>query len=111
MSISNRDHEENQRATRNGKWRQKSTFAAEYLAQTSGGEPKDYMGNASFPEWNDKTLVEAGYLRAAVYQYHVPAPPNAVRPQTLMYEVLRYEHNLIPGEKRFTQRMPTGVED
>lgn len=74
---------------------------AEHMAQMHGGEPEDYDENPAFKEWTDAKLKQAGFDLKAIYAY-------TALDQRVLYEVLRYEHRSVKGEKRFLQRMPTG---
>jgi RecA-family ATPase len=87
----------------NSDGRRQPDAAARAKAARYGGEPEDYMEKAAYAEWNDAKLVQAGFVHKKTYIYHAL---NGA----MLYQVLRYEHGHVPGEKRFTQRSPAGVE-
>jgi AAA domain/Toprim-like len=79
--------------------RKKINFAAKYKAQTNGGDWERLVEELT-PDgktFDDRFLTQAGYKRAAIYEY--TAPDGFV-----LYESLKYVHEHIDGEKTFVQR-------
>jgi hypothetical protein len=87
----------------NSDGRRRPTDDAIFMAKMFGGEPEAYMERPAFARWTDADakLRQAGYTLKETYKY--PALNGH-----LLYEVLRYEHAHVAGEKKFLQRMPSG---
>jgi hypothetical protein len=78
---------------------------ASMCAQHQGGEWQDWLQYArrtlapDGEKWNDERLTKIGYRLVATYNY---TAPNGM----ILYQVLRYHHDGVPGEKTFQLRRP-----
>jgi RecA-family ATPase len=104
MSTTEREQDERFRSRRgNRSWRNKDAeFEARYRAATNGGEFEHILDDIEEREahsttWDPSYLASEGYAEKAVYPYLAPD-------KTPIYEVLRFEHRVVPKAKLFVQR-------
>jgi AAA domain len=114
MSVTQDDFDDDLAPTPNGKWappnrrrgtlsgRQLASPGAENMAKQFGGEPEDWDENPAFGEFNDEKLTQVGFSLKIAYPYRDLT-------QQVLYEILRYEHGSVPGEKQFLARMRAGM--
>jgi hypothetical protein len=95
--------------TPRGRRRAAVKYKAEYLAQTQGGSAEEYLAEADrltpheyAPQaYSDGDLTGAGYVLRATYNYNDEGGGS-------LYQVVRYEHCQVKGEKAFRQRRTWG---
>src|SRR6516165_10221111 len=74
-----------------------------YLAQSHGGDPKDYIADLEKEEppkpksYTDDDLLNAGFEQVTAYSYTDPGGKT-------LYQVVRYQHRTITSAKEFRQR-------
>jgi hypothetical protein len=109
VSVAERDQWDREEEGR-GSRRKRQEDKARHLAAIDGGEWEDILDelNAAGKDFDDSHLTKQGFVLKATYHYHAKTTTVA---GVGLYEVLRYEHPLVPGAKRFFQRrfVPPGV--
>ena len=72
-----------------------------FLSQKDGGEVRDYEDDLKYADshrYDDTALTRDGYKKKDVYPYKSPDGKK------VLYEVVRYESDFVPGAKQFRQR-------